>query len=80
MINRRSLVNGFLMIVIIMLGVILVNLIIKAGCYTLLMMFKYPMHSVGVIMGLMTLGYIADRAYTKYKKIINQSGGGIGIR
>jgi hypothetical protein len=68
MIKRRSLINGFLMIAVLAIGVALINFLIQAGCYTLLMMFKYPMHSVGVILGLMALGYIADRAYTKYKK------------
>ncbi len=68
MIKRRSLINGFLMIAVLAIGVTLINFLIQAGCYTLFMMFKYPMHSVGVIMGLMALGYVANKTYTKYKK------------
>ena len=59
--TRRSLINGSIFTVAIILGVFLINVLIKAACYTLLAMFKYPLQSAGVLAILLLVIVIGEK-------------------
>jgi hypothetical protein len=59
--KRRSLKNAAIAITVLVLGVTLVNLTIKASCYLLLAMFKNPFEAFLLTVGVMGIIYMIDR-------------------
>jgi len=65
--QRRSLKYSAIGIAVVVLGVTLVNLIIKGLCYLLLAMFKYPMNTLLITVALMGIIFAADKFYNRSK-------------
>jgi len=65
--KRRSLLNGGIAITLIVLGVTLINITIKAICYLFLAMFKYPVETLLVMVALTGLIILADTLFKRVK-------------
>ena len=65
--KRRSLLNGAIAITVVVLGVTLINLTIKACCYLFLAMLQHPGKSFLVTVALTGLIVLADKFYTRAK-------------
>ena len=66
--KRRSLLNAAIAITVIVLGVTLINVTIKAFCYLLLAMFKYPEWSIVTLAAIAVTIQIAHAIYHKVIK------------
>lgn len=65
--KRRSLLNGAIAITVVVLGVALINLLIQGGCYLLLTMFKYPVKTLAITVGLTALLILSESLFKKVK-------------
>ena len=65
--KRRSLKMAALAITALVLGVTLLNLLIKGVCYLLLAMFKYPMNTFLIMVALTGILFFVDKAIAKNK-------------
>lgn len=66
--KRRSLLNGAIAITVIVLGVTLINVTIKAFCYLFLAMMKYPEWSIVTLAAIAVTIQIAHAIYHKVIK------------